>query len=308
MSMPPVGTGDIFLLFLKFPFFGLETDLPIQVGPAVFLDSIPHNVLDRVSRQGVADFVQPGYSLGHGSNCCLRRPASAALAGGMSASNALFLAAVALRMVAPFGIEIAGEFELTAEGDRIGSPKLYLVRSPWHPGSRSEHRYSGGMIERASQIAHRIVALKDAKRLMSAYVLFSQVTLGMTSSLQMATMALFSALEALFVPRGDHARALANWTANFFSPLAFPVAIAGWLECEYISRRSKLDHGVQDILPWGPVEPEKLAAFRRLHELVRLAILGFLCLPEEDLQAHSTLRVAMPSASLIHQACAWGLS
>jgi hypothetical protein len=76
-----------------------------------------------------------------------------------------------------------------------------------------------------------------------------------------------------------------------FDRVEFPVEIASWLEDEYIHRRNSLAHGIQDILAWRwrAVEPEKHVAFGRLHELVRLSVLGFLSLPDEVIQDHSSL-------------------
>ena len=81
-------------------------------------------------------------------------------------------------------------------------------------------------------------------------------------------------------PRGKIARELAKRTANFLPPVGFPVEITSWLEDEYIHRRNSLAHGIEDILAWRwkAVDPEKHVAFGRLHELVRLSLLGFLSL------------------------------
>jgi hypothetical protein len=283
--------GDVILLFLTFP-FDFKTNLPINMGGAVCLDYTPQDVLRYADPPGLADFVLPGYSVVPGLvNCCLRKPGSNALPAGMAVSDGMFLSLAALRLIAPLGIEIAGQFELTHEKERIGSPKLYLLRSPWQPKSENAHKYSATSVRRACRVANRIIALRDAKRLMSAQVLFTQVTLGMTSSLQLATMGLFAALEALFVPKGKIARELAKRTANFLSPVGFPVEITIWLEDEYIYRRNSLAHGIQDILAWRwkAVNPEKHVVFGRLHELVRLSLLGFLSLPDEVIQNHSSL-------------------
>jgi len=291
LEAPPITAGDIYLLFYSFPFdFG--AGLPIGIGPAVFLDSTPQEILDEADPPALADFVLPGYNLpGTGLvQCCLRKPVSSALPNGMTAANALFLSIAAIRLAAPFGIEIAGQFELSGGDDRIASPSLYNLRSVWQPGSGQEYVYSGALIMAADTIARRTAAVRSGRRLMSAYVLFSQVTIGMVSSLQLATMGLFAALEALFVPKGNYARTLGSRVASFLSRLPFPVNIEKWLEDEYIRRRSKLAHGIQDVLPWRAqsVEAEKFLAFGRLHELVRLSILGFLSLTDGILHEHST--------------------
>jgi hypothetical protein len=264
----------------------------MAAGPAAYIDYTPQHVLRHADPPGLADFVLPGYSVVPALvNCCLRKPVSNALPEGMAVSDAMFLSLAAMRLIAPLGIEIAGQFELTHEKARIGSPKLYLLRSTWQPKSGGAYKYSATSVRRACRVANRIIALQDAKRLMIAQVLFTQVTLGMTSSLQLATLVLFAALGALFVPKGKSARELAKRTANLLSPVGFPAEIASWLEDEYIHRRNSLVHGIQDILAWHrkAVDPEKHVAFGRLHELVRLSLPGFLSLPDEVIHNHSRL-------------------
>lgn len=300
MPAPPITPGDIFLLFYSFPFdFG--ADLPIGIGPAVFLDSTPPQILDEANPAGLADFVLPGYSLpGIGLvQCCLRKPVSMMVPGGMTAPNALFSSLAALRLVAPLGIEIAGQFELSNSPEKISSPTLYNLRSSWQPSSGQYRYYTGALIDTASRVADRIMAIRDEKRIFTAYNLFTQVTVGMVSSLQMAIMGLFAALEALFVPKGNYARALATRVARFLSPFQFPMELAKWVEEEYIHARSKLIHGIQDMHPSGKqprqqgqvsvggVDPTRTLAFGRLHELVRLSTLGFLSLPDEVIKEHS---------------------
>jgi hypothetical protein len=298
MPAPPITPGDIFLLFYSFPFdFG--ADLPIGIGPAVFLDSTPPQILDEANPAGLADFVLPGYSLpGIGLvQCCLRKPVSMMVPGGMTAPNALFSSLAALRLVAPLGIEIAGQFELSNSPEKISSPSLYNLRSAWQP--LSGKYFTGFLVDTASRVAYRIIEICDEKRIFTAYNLFTQVTVGMVSSLQMAVLGLFAALEALFVPRGNYARTLATRVARFLSSFQFPVELSKWLEQEYIHARSQLIHGVQDIHPSGKqpgqqgqvsvrgLDPAKAVTFGRLHEVVRLSILGFLSLPDQMIKEHS---------------------
>ncbi len=143
----------------------------------------------------------------------------------------------------------------------------------------------------AARITARTIEIGNPVRLTSARVLFAQVTIGMTSSLQMATMGLFAALEALFVPQGNKAECLGSRVAHFLARMPFPFDVASWLKDEYIKRRHGLMHGVQNILAWGwtPIDEEKLQAFGRLHELVRLSVLGFLSLPGDLIRQHSNL-------------------
>jgi hypothetical protein len=134
MEKLPIAPGDTLLLFYSFPFdFG--TDLPIGIGPAVLLDSTPQQILDEADPAALADFVLPGYNLpGTGLvQCCLRKPLSITAPQGMTASTAIFWAVAALRLVAPLGIEIAGQFEMSNSSPKISSPTLYNLRSSWQP-------------------------------------------------------------------------------------------------------------------------------------------------------------------------------
>lgn len=300
MPIPPITPGDIFLLFYSFPFdFG--TDLPIGIGPTVFLDSTPQQILDEADPPALADFVLPGYNLpGTGLvQCCLRKPVSIMPPEGISASNAIFWSVAALRLVAPLGIEIAGQFEVSSSSDKILSPTLYNLRSSWQPPSDQYAYYTGSLVDAANRVACRIIEMRNEKRLFTAFNLFTQVTIGMVSSLQMAVMRLFAALESLLVPKGNHSRTLASRVAGFLSSFQFPTEISEWLEHEYIHGRSKLIHGVPDIHPsgkqptqsgqrtGGATDTTRTVAFGRIHELVRLSILGFLCLPDQIIRDHS---------------------
>jgi hypothetical protein len=70
------------------------------------------------------------------------------------------------------------------------------------------------------------------------------------------------------------------------------VTITEWLREEYKHRRGRLAHGVQDLLEWRWVEvsEEKIVALGRLHEIVRLSILGFLGMSDFVLTKHSALK------------------
>ena len=291
VTIPATAPGDTFLLFEYFP-FDFATDLPVIVVPAVCLDSTPVEVLHSADPRGLADYVLPGYSFEGGIvNCCLRKPGSLVLPRGMTAAQALFRSVEALRLAAPFRIEIAGQFELEDGTARIGMPRLYQLRSAWWPDSANNNQYSGSMIDFAARTGARTLEFENERRLNSARVLFSQVSVGMTSSLQMATMGLFAALEGLFVPHGNKAVSLGTRVARFLEQIPLPFDVASWLQEEYIHRRNHLMHGVQNILAWRsePLDREKVVAFGRLHELVRLSLLGFLSLPDHSIRQHSVL-------------------
>jgi len=291
VPIPATAPGDTFLLFDYFQ-FDFATDLPVIVAPAVCLDSTPVDILSNADPGELPDYVLLGYSsVGEILNCCLRKPGSVALPLGMTAAEALFRSVEALRLAAPFRIEIAGQFELEDGTARIGMHTRYQLRSAWWPDTTNNNQYSGTMIDFAARAGARTLEFENERRLNSARVLFAQVSIGMTSSLQMATMGLFAALEALFVPHRNKAVSLGTRVAHFLEPIQLPFDVASWLKDEYIHRRNNLMHGVQNILAWRsePLDREKVVAFGRLHELVRLSLLGFLSLPDNSIRQHSVL-------------------
>ena len=119
-------------------------------------------------------------------------------------------------------------------------------------------------------------------------MLFAQVTCGHSKSLQMAYLALFAALEALFVPRGNYAGSLACRVGEYLRQFEFPGSLRDWLEQEYKTGRSNLAHGVQEMAPRTKAQGSRAEAFGRLHEITRLSILGFLSLDDGKLASHST--------------------
>ncbi|TAJ29923.1 MAG: hypothetical protein EPO64_03465 [Nitrospirae bacterium] len=141
----------------------------------------------------------------------------------------------------------------------------------------------------AHEIAGRLlhVAQNSYRRLNSAVVLFAQVTCGHSKSLQMAYLALFAALDSLFVPQGNKAKTLSRRATNFLSHLTFPGSLNDWLQREYATGRNDLAHGVQDVVPWTRTRHSRAEAFGRLHEITRLCILGFISLDNSGLALHS---------------------
>src|SRR5438094_8268450 len=103
----------------------------------------------------------------------------------------------------------------------------------------------------------------------------------------MAYLALFACLEALFVPKGNKAKTLAARTSNFLMNFEFPTSLYDWLCEEYEIGRNNLAHGVQDVVPWTGLRQSRRKAFGRLHEIVRLSIMGFLLLDDESLRIHT---------------------
>src|SRR5712692_6641120 len=117
-----VAPGDTFLLFDSLP-YDFEEDLPISVGPNVYLDDTPQNVLDQAN-SSLADYVLPGYHLpGRGlTNCCFRSPATGERHLDVTPYDLFFLSITGLRLRAPIGISIAGGFELGPPEEVIRKP------------------------------------------------------------------------------------------------------------------------------------------------------------------------------------------
>jgi len=282
--------GDSFLLFHSLP-FDFSQDPPFAVGPGVFLENTPHDVLQGADPSALADYVLPGYNLpGHGtSNCCLRCSGSEARRLGREATDLLFIALTAFRLHAPLGIEVAGQFELGHQDDQIAQPTLYEICSPWQPDANAH--YSGTDLGVVADIAARWMHIGQAglTRLISAGILFAQVSCGHSKSLQMAYLALFAALDALFVPQGNKARTLARRVGDFLSRFPFPDSLNDWVEREYEQGRNNLAHGVQqDVVPWTRTRNPRVEAFGRLHEITRLSLLGFFSLDDQKLEALSS--------------------
>jgi hypothetical protein len=260
------------------------------LGVSVYLDNTPQGVLDSVDPSALADYVLPGYHLpGHGLvNCCLRCPAGQPQQSSPDVSVLFFESLTALRLRAPLSIEVAGQFRLGSNDDLIQEPTLYQVFSPWQPVATA--RYTTADIASANDIAIRFRQVSESSyhKLKSATVLFAQVTCGHSKSLQMAYLALFAALEALFTPRGNYASTLACRISTYLQPFSFPGSLRDWLEEEYRTGRNNIAHGVQNIAPRITAQGNGTEVFGKLHEITRLSILGFLSLDEQKLAAHST--------------------
>lgn len=280
MTAPPIQPGDAFLLFFpNFP-YGFNEVLPLAVSPNVYLDATPQDVRTVTPELDSLLTRYDYHSLVYDKLCsdldayCLRSPVA------KESSQRFFLSIAALRLRVPLIIKIACKFELSK--DKVNkSLALYNLKSPWQ--LETDAQYSAEDIRLSAKIAERQLELynSDYKRIISAMVLFSQVTCGFSKSFQMAYLALFAALEALFVSKEEYAKAkpLARRAANFLSSFKsqFSAPLKDWLEEEYKCGRNKLVHGVQDVVPWSKeLSEEKRLVFGQLHEIARLSILGFM--------------------------------
>ncbi len=271
--------GDIFLLFHELP-YDFSQDLPISVGPGVCVDMTPQALLSS-AEQGLSDYVLPGYSIsGTGiNNCCLRCYSIFKLTESLSTENLLFLALLSMRLHNPFAIQIAGQFRVGADDNLISDPKLYELSSPWAISGS----YKPSDFIAVEKIVERLIEAdkKGFTRLVTSLLFFSHVTLGQVASYQLATLGLFTSLEALFVPNGNKARTISERIASFLSNFEFPIENIGeWVKNEYINLRHKLAHGIHDATFGMKPRSVKHQEFGMLHELCRLSLLGFLSLDD----------------------------
>ena len=125
--------GDLFLLFQRLP-YDFELDLPTPLGPGIYLDYTPHDILTSV-KSGLADLVLPGYSLPEmqKTKCCIRTDSSYCDKDNPKPKDLLFLAILGLRLQAPISIYVAGKFELGPEDDPVKELESFGMLSSWHP-------------------------------------------------------------------------------------------------------------------------------------------------------------------------------
>lgn len=280
----PIKPGDTILLFSDFS-YDFKQDLPLAIGPNVYLNYTPFAVLEAATPSALADYILPGYHvLDQATHCCLHSLAAEAIPPGLKPADIFFWAITALRLRAPIAIRIAGQFELGQEDDLIRNPTLYHLESIWQPDKNIY--YSGEDIRVAAEIVSRLVEVGQCNfKFKDAVVLFSQVTCGHSISPQMCYLGLFSVLEFLFGPlKGNKAATLAGRVAQFLSPFNFPMSLEDWLKDEYIHGRSKLVHGLQNATPGRKIQGTRYEAFGRLHEICRLAILGFMRFDNDKLE------------------------
>lgn len=281
-TIPGPQSGDLCLLFHHLP-YEYDEQLPIQLTQSVCLDETPFTFLEN-TKQGVADFLIPGYSLNIGVNhCCLRTYVDGSNRNLKKDNASFFLGLQALRLFRPLHIECAGCFEFGYENDKDTELARYCLVTPWHP--RSSSGFSGKDVYKASQISDRIIEVQTIglQRLTTALVLFGQVTIGMTKSYQLGTLGLFASLEALFHPKKNKADALSSRVAKFLTSFDFGRPIDRWLKDHYIRVRSNISHGIDDVAPNSKLKPEKYNAFSCLHEICRLSLLGFMSLEDNYL-------------------------
>lgn len=104
----------------------------------------------------------------------------------------------------------------------------------------------------------------------------------------MATLGLFTSLEALFCPNGNKAQTISKRISLFLKNFNFPNGrLDEWIKGEYINTRHKLAHGIHDATFGMKARSDKYKRFGLLHEICRLSLLGFLSLDDSILKAMS---------------------
>lgn len=270
--------GDRYLLFHAFP-YDFIVDLPVNLSPQIILEKTPQEFLENVE-PSLADFVLPGYHLpGSGMvHCCLKYTDENKRSDDESSFH-FFTTLSALRLQSPCAISVAGKFKVADGGDDMDEFELFEMDSPW--SSVKPTTYSIEDIKTTSNLLGIITQepVLGYKRLTTACIYFAQVTCGFSKSYQLSYLGLFACLESLFVPDGPNKGAtLGRRTSAFLSRIQFPFNVQSWLEDEYRNYRNKYAHGVLDISPKTKIRESRQNAFGRLHEIVRLCLLGFLSL------------------------------
>jgi hypothetical protein len=302
-----VSPGDSVLLFSRFSYDSASRELPIKVGPGVNLAQTPFAFLSAIKPACLACFVLPGYGLiDTVPHVCLHSPVSEPRPDGLSARQCFFIALPALRLQKPVPLEIAGAFEIGPEA-QILAPALFNLRSTW-PVGPSTLQFTAQDVRQSFDIAQKVIDVCPKYRcLSSAIVHFSQATCGLITSLQMARMALFAALEALFGgKKSDGGERLAKRANRALGNVDFGFVLEDWLKEEYNRKRNELAHGLQDVVPWSEARPENLESFGRMHEIVRLSLLGWLSCQDYKLERFFSTSVKNTRAKQLDQMSALG--
>ena len=250
----------------------------------ITLENTPQKFLEQVE-PALADFVLPGYHLpGTGLvHCCLKY--SDVDSSSEDESSFLFFTTLtALRLQSPCSLSIAGQFKVSEEGDDMEDIELFEMDSSW--SSATPLHYSIGDIKRASDLLEIITQepVLGYKRLTTACIYFAQVTCGFSKSYQLSYLGLFACLESLFVPDGPNkGTTLGRRVSSFLKQQPFSFNLQTWIEKEYRACRNKYAHGILDISPKTKSRKPREEAFGRLHEIVRLSLLGFLSLGDATL-------------------------
>lgn len=283
MNTTSLNDGDLVLLFGNLP-YDYESDLPLSPIAGVTVASTPQTLFATPDSDHLPCYVLPGTKLpGTGiNNCCLISKASESIPANVTRDALLFSYLTALRLLAPAYISVAGQFQYGGVDEPISRPTLLNTRSAWQPDPN--YRYSEGDFERSGKLLNRMMECMTAgpTRLKYSLVMFSQVTNGFSLSYQMSVLALYAALEALFAPSGNYAKTLGVRTGKYLSPYDSGLGICGWIEKHYREARHPLSHGFWQFSPNPSYIDVRSCEFGILHEIVRLALLGFLSMEANE--------------------------
>jgi hypothetical protein len=228
----------------------------------------------------------PGFGVGYIPNVCLHRKD---LGKEERAEKSNFwIAVAAFRLFSPFAIRVSGELHLGSNGS-LGATLPHERMSPWFPPQGTSHSFTRVDLPLVATIASRFDELLKmdaaAPRIHSASWLFTQITTGTSNSYQLTCLGLFAILEALFDPQGyGKGGTMAARVGAFLSDFQSGWDIESFIAKEYVLTRHYLSHGAFSPKPNEDLSPQKAEVVGRLHEIVRLSLLGFMGLTDIELQ------------------------
>lgn len=282
---------QLYLLFSEFE-FDFNVQIPRAVGNGVWLDRIDD--VDAAIHHGdyrnvVPPLVVPYQVAGVGQvHVCLRTEvvAERGLDAGL---GRIWWALISMRLAKPFRFAASG-FVLVngAMIPRFGPYSYASVVNPAHVGRLDEASLGTALRIHSAMRSWRG---RGMERPRSALILFSQSTMGMVLSWQLSMLGLIAALEAVFPhPRArsiqnaidggaSYGERLARRVASFLGPRPNLLGTRVWLARIYDAHRNSLAHGIH-------VAPARRSQLRansdqlvRMHESVRLVLLGMLGTP-----------------------------
>ena len=91
-------------------------------------------------------------------------------------------------------------------------------------------------------------------------------------------------MEALFAPgKGNYGALLGSRVGKYLAKFDIDGSLGKWLRDQYIKERHPLSHGFWQFSPDTNHARERNVTFGKIHEIVRLCLLGFLSLDDESL-------------------------
>ena len=282
-----INNGDLVLLFSHLP-FDYEMDLPLSPIAGVTVALTPQSLFSTPDDDHLPCYVLPGTKLPGMviNNCCLVSRASESVPQNVTRETFLFTYLAALRLLAPAPITVAGHFIYGGADEPISHPTLLNMQSMWQPDA--DLRYSGTQFLQGGVLLERIIENLSAgpNRLKFAIMMFTQVTSGFSLSYQMCVLGLYAALEALFEPSGgrNYAKTLGLRLGAYLSSYDNGVGVADWIEKHYQSERHSLSHGFWQFSPDSQSFNQRKEEFGIIHEIARLALLGFLSMDQKKVR------------------------